>query len=55
MAQKMRGAASSYWPWSVRTMAQKPRNRFPIVNRLGRIAAPRRKRRGRRGRSTGES
>ena len=28
-------------------MAQKPRNRFPMVNRLGRMAAPRRN--GRRG------
>src|SRR5262245_28031939 len=41
MAQPISGAASWYWPWNVRTMAQNPRKRFPVVNRLGRMAIPR--------------
>jgi hypothetical protein len=39
----MRGAASAKCPSSVFTIDQKPRNRFPVVKRLGRIATPRRK------------
>ena len=41
-AAPMSGAASAKWPSSVRMMDQKPRNRLPVVNRLGRIEAPRR-------------
>src|SRR5687768_1130679 len=41
MAQPMSGAASSYWPCSVLTIAQKPRNRLPVVKRAGSSDAPR--------------